>query len=74
MLLWADSRRSCCATRPNSPRLLDPDLRSAVARLLLELGDLDRAEAQARRGQEELEPVALDAAVAEVQARWNALP
>jgi hypothetical protein len=29
--------------------LLDPDLRSAVARLLLELGDVDRAEAQARR-------------------------
>jgi tetratricopeptide (TPR) repeat protein len=29
--------------------LLDPDLRAAVARLLLELGDVDRAEAQARR-------------------------
>ncbi|HYP88962.1 MAG TPA: hypothetical protein VEQ59_12425, partial [Polyangiaceae bacterium] len=29
--------------------LLDPDLRAAVARLLIELGDLDRAEAQARR-------------------------
>ena len=29
--------------------LLDPDLRSAVARLLLELGDMDRAETQARR-------------------------
>ncbi len=29
--------------------LLDPDLRSAVARLLLDLNDTDRAEAQARR-------------------------
>lgn len=29
--------------------LLDPDLRAAVARLLIELGDIDRAEAQARR-------------------------
>jgi tetratricopeptide (TPR) repeat protein len=29
--------------------LLDPDLRAAVARLLLELGDVDRAAAQARR-------------------------
>lgn len=29
--------------------LLDPDLRAAVARLLIELGDTDRAEAQARR-------------------------
>ena len=33
--------------------LLDPDLRSAVARLLLELGDFDRAEAQARRAHTE---------------------
>lgn len=33
--------------------LLDPDLRAAVARLLLELGDLDRAEAQARRAHTE---------------------
>ena len=33
--------------------LLDPDLRSAVARLLLELGDVDRAEAQARRAHAE---------------------
>jgi len=33
--------------------LLDPDLRAAVARLLLELGDLDRAEAQARRAHAE---------------------
>jgi tetratricopeptide (TPR) repeat protein len=33
--------------------LLDPDLRSAVARLLLELGDMDRAEAQARRAHAE---------------------
>jgi tetratricopeptide (TPR) repeat protein len=29
--------------------LLDPDVRAAVARLLVELGDLDRGEAQARR-------------------------
>jgi tetratricopeptide (TPR) repeat protein len=29
--------------------LLDPDLRAAVARLLIDLGDLDRAAAQARR-------------------------
>lgn len=33
--------------------LLDPDLRAAVARLLLELGDVDRAEAQARRAHAE---------------------
>ncbi len=33
--------------------LLDPDLRAAVARLLIELGDLDRAEAQARRAHSE---------------------
>ena len=33
--------------------LLDPDLRAAVARLLIELGDLDRAEAQARRAHAE---------------------
>ena len=33
--------------------LLDPDLRAASARLLLELGDLDRAEAQARRAHAE---------------------
>jgi tetratricopeptide (TPR) repeat protein len=33
--------------------LLDPDLRAAVARLLLELGDLQRAEAQARRAHAE---------------------
>jgi tetratricopeptide (TPR) repeat protein len=33
--------------------LLDPDLRAAVARLLIELGDLDRAEAQARRAHTE---------------------
>lgn len=29
--------------------LLDPDVRAAVARLLVDVGDLDRAEAQARR-------------------------
>jgi tetratricopeptide (TPR) repeat protein len=33
--------------------LLDPELRAAVARLLIELGDLDRAEAQARRAHTE---------------------
>ena len=33
--------------------LLDPDLRAAVGRLLIELGDLDRAEAQARRAHSE---------------------
>ena len=33
--------------------LLDPDLRAAVARLLIELGDIDRAEAQARRAHAE---------------------
>ncbi len=33
--------------------LLEPDLRAAVARLLIELGDLDRAEAQARRAHAE---------------------
>jgi tetratricopeptide (TPR) repeat protein len=33
--------------------LLDPDLRAAVARLLIELGDTDRAEAQARRAHSE---------------------
>ncbi len=33
--------------------LLDPDLRAAVGRLLLELGDVDRAEAQARRAYSE---------------------
>jgi hypothetical protein len=33
--------------------LLDPDLRAAVARLLIELGDVDRAEAQARRAHAE---------------------
>ena len=33
--------------------LLDPDLRAAVARLLIELGDADRAEAQARRAHTE---------------------
>ena len=33
--------------------LLDPDLRAAVARLLIELGDLDRAEVQARRAHSE---------------------
>jgi tetratricopeptide (TPR) repeat protein len=33
--------------------LLDPDLRAAVARLLIELGDNDRAEAQARRAHAE---------------------
>jgi tetratricopeptide (TPR) repeat protein len=33
--------------------LLDPDLRAAVARLLIELGDVDRAEAQARRAHNE---------------------
>lgn len=38
--------------------LLDPDVRAAVARLLVELGDLDRAEAQARRAHAE-EPSSL---------------
>jgi hypothetical protein len=33
--------------------LLDPDLRAAVARLLIELSDIDRAEAQARRAHSE---------------------
>jgi len=33
--------------------LIDPDLRAAAARLLIELGDLDRAEAQARRAHSE---------------------
>jgi hypothetical protein len=33
--------------------LIDPDLRAASARLLLELGDVDRAEAQARRAHAE---------------------
>lgn len=33
--------------------LLDPDLRAAVARLLLELGDIARAETQARRAHSE---------------------
>ncbi len=33
--------------------LLDPDLRAAVARVLIELGDLDRAVAQARRAHSE---------------------
>jgi tetratricopeptide (TPR) repeat protein len=33
--------------------LLDPDLRAAVARLLIELGDVDRAETQARRAHSE---------------------
>ncbi|HVY29263.1 MAG TPA: hypothetical protein VHB79_22040 [Polyangiaceae bacterium] len=33
--------------------LLDPDLRSASARLLVELGDIDRAEQQARRAHAE---------------------
>lgn len=33
--------------------LLDPDLRAAVARLLIELGDVDRAEVQARRAHSE---------------------
>ncbi len=33
--------------------LIDPDLRAASARLLVELGDLDRAEAQARRAHSE---------------------
>lgn len=33
--------------------LLEPDVRGAVARLLLELGDVDRAEAQARRAHSE---------------------
>lgn len=33
--------------------LLDPDLRAAVARLLIELGDTTRAEAQARRAHKE---------------------
>ena len=33
--------------------LIDPDLRSAVARLLIELGDVDRAEVQARRAHDE---------------------
>jgi len=33
--------------------LLDPDLRAAVARLLIELHDLDRAETQARRAHSE---------------------
>jgi hypothetical protein len=33
--------------------LLDPDLRAAVARLLIELGDVARAEAQARRAHAE---------------------
>lgn len=33
--------------------LIDPDLRAAVARLLLELGDVDRAELQARRAHTE---------------------
>jgi tetratricopeptide (TPR) repeat protein len=33
--------------------LLEPEVRAAVARLLIELGDLDRAEAQARRARSE---------------------
>lgn len=33
--------------------LLEPEVRAAVARLLVELGDLDRAEAQARRARAE---------------------
>jgi tetratricopeptide (TPR) repeat protein len=33
--------------------LIEPDLRAAAARLLVELGDLDRAEAQARRAHRE---------------------
>jgi len=43
----AAARRSL--ERLSRAPLLDPDLRAAVARLLIELGDLDRAEAQARR-------------------------
>lgn len=53
--------------------LLDPDLRAAVARLLLELGDTDRAEVQARRAyaedpQSELSRLTLAWAVARKDA------
>jgi prolyl-tRNA synthetase len=57
-------------------KFTDAELLGCPLRLTIGKRSLESAtaEAQARRGQEELEPVALDAAVAEVQARWNALP
>jgi tetratricopeptide (TPR) repeat protein len=47
----AAARRSL--DRLSRAPLIDPDLRAAAARLLLELGDLDRAETQARRAHTE---------------------